>query len=159
MPLAGNISQQEKCVDLINFTISKLKGIDVLINNAGVFHFCSLQNITDQMLTEIMHVSIEILIYLTRLALNYLTNSQHGMIINISPLVDLVSLPQVSGYSATKRVLDEFTGSMREKVGHIPVKICNISSCQLATVLACEQKKISIILPQQTNSRNGYFVD
>lgn len=112
--LAGDISNEPFCHDLIKNCIQHFNKIDVLINNAGM-SMRGLLNDTDlSVLKRLMDVNFWGAVYLTKYALPYLLQS-HGSVIGVSSIAGFKGLPARTGYSSSKFALQGFLESLRNE--------------------------------------------
>ena len=112
--LAGDISNEPFCHDLIKNCIQYFNKIDVLINNAGM-SMRGLLNDTDlSVLKRLMDVNFWGAVYLTKYALPYLLQSQ-GSVIGVSSIAGFKGLPARTGYSSSKFALQGFLESLRNE--------------------------------------------
>lgn len=112
--LAGDISNEPFCHDLIKNCIQHFNKIDVLINNAGM-SMRGLLNDTDlSVLKRLMDVNFWGAVYLTKNALPYLLQSQ-GSVIGVSSIAGFKGLPARTGYSSSKFALQGFLESLRNE--------------------------------------------
>ena len=112
--LAGDISNEPFCHDLIKNCIQHFNKIDVLINNAGM-SMRGLLNDTDlSVLKQLMDVNFWGAVYLTKYALPYLLQSQ-GSVIGVSSIAGFKGLPARTGYSSSKFALQGFLESLRNE--------------------------------------------
>ena len=112
--LAGDISNEPFCHDLIKNCIQHFNKIDVLINNAGM-SMRGLLNDTDlSVLKRLMDVNFWGAVYLTKYALPYLLQSQ-GSVIGVSSIAGFKGLPARTGYSSSKFALQGFLESLRNE--------------------------------------------
>ena len=112
--LAGDISNEPFCHDLVKNCIQHFNKIDVLINNAGM-SMRGLLNDTDlSVLKRLMDVNFWGAVYLTKYALPYLLQSQ-GSVIGVSSIAGFKGLPARTGYSSSKFALQGFLESLRNE--------------------------------------------
>jgi dehydrogenase/reductase SDR family member 7B len=107
-----DVSIETDCQKLIQLSVEKFGGIDVLINNAGismraVFNDCDLD-----VLRKVMDINFWGAVYCTKFALPYLLQSK-GSLIGISSIAGIKGLPARTGYSASKFALNGFLESLR----------------------------------------------
>ncbi len=106
-------------VDLMEFeaasaalqaAIEEMKGIDVLINNAGVMSFENAHDSTFESVRKHIAVNLEAPALLTAIALKaMLEQDSGGHIINISSVAGLKATPKLAVYGATKAGLLHYT--------------------------------------------------
>jgi short-subunit dehydrogenase len=107
-----DVSQEGDCKKLIESSVEKFGGIDVLINNAGIsmralFNDCDLD-----VIKKVMDINFWGTVYCTKYAMPYLLQSK-GSLIGISSIAGIKGLPARTGYSASKFALNGFLESLR----------------------------------------------
>lgn len=85
------------------------KQIDVLINNAGEYIYCGVDEIKLQELNHIISVDLQAPIYLANRAVPYMKKQNFGRIINIGSISGVMGEAHASLYSASKAGLIGFT--------------------------------------------------
>ena len=83
-------------------TVSALGGLNVLVNNAGIWVAGSVEDVTPETWRKGMSVNLDSVYLGTRLALPYLRESQPASIINISSIAGLIAGPNLAAYNAAK---------------------------------------------------------
>jgi 3-oxoacyl-[acyl-carrier protein] reductase len=87
--------------------------LDVLVNNAGVFRFAPLQDVTEDEFHREFNINVLGTLLATKEALNHFNGS--GSVINLSSVVSTSPIPNSSVYAATKGAVDTLTvGLSRE---------------------------------------------
>ena len=107
----ADTSKQADVVRLIDETKRHFGGLDVLVNNAGVYEFAPLEGVTEEHFQRHFGVNVLGPLLTTREALKVF-NGQGGSVINVSSVVSTTGLPNVSVYSGTKGALDSITRSL-----------------------------------------------
>jgi short-subunit dehydrogenase len=108
-----DISREEACKFLIEKTVSAWGGIDVLVNNAGMTMWTTLEELKDTAIIEkIMGINYFGAAYTTYYALPHLKKSQ-GRIVGVSSLAGLGGVPTRTAYSASKHAMFGFFDSLR----------------------------------------------
>lgn len=107
-----DVSQEKDCKNLIDQTITKFGGIDVLINNAGI-SMRALFNDTDlSVIKKVMDINFWGAVYCTKYALPYLLKTK-GSVVGVSSIAGYVGLPARTGYSASKYAMQGFLDALR----------------------------------------------
>lgn len=110
-------AQPEQVASLARFTVEQAKGIDLLVNNAGI----SYHGITDKMSfthwEELLQVNLHAPVRLTHELLPYLMLHPEAHILNVCSVLGLVGLPKVCAYSTTKFALVGFSEALRAEYG------------------------------------------
>lgn len=107
----------------IGVLIDHLRGVDALINNAGLV---IRKNVFDISLDEwraLMETNVSGLFHATRAVLPYMKEQQHGHIINVSSISGKVPLPGGSAYAASKFAVTGFSQSLFQEVREHNIKV------------------------------------
>jgi NAD(P)-dependent dehydrogenase (short-subunit alcohol dehydrogenase family) len=108
-----DVESKDACRTLIDRTVERFGGIDVLVANAGRTMWARLDEMKDLSLyEELMQTNYFGAIYPTFHALPHLKKSR-GRIVVVSSVAGLTGVPERTGYSATKHALFGFFESLR----------------------------------------------
>lgn len=107
-----DVTKQEDCQHLIEESVSKFGGIDILINNAGLSMRAIFDDVDLDVLHRLMDVNFWGAVYCTKYALPYIQASK-GSIVGISSVAGFHGLPGRTGYSASKYALNGFLETIR----------------------------------------------
>lgn len=91
--------------------------IEVLINNAGIFHRASIQETTEQIWQDMFQTNVFAAVKLTRLMIPIFQKNKKGSIVNISSTLGLNTAPNTSAYSASKAAMINWTNSLALELG------------------------------------------
>lgn len=109
--LAGDLTEEAFCLQVVEETVARFGKIDILVNNAGVqFPQDSLLNITSEQLEITFRTNVFAPFYITRAALPYMTAG--SSIINSSSITAFRGSERLIDYAATKGALISFTRSL-----------------------------------------------
>ncbi len=112
LPVVCDVSREEDCQKLINQSVAKFGGIDILICNAGISMRAVLDDVAPEVLRRLMDVNFWGTVYCTKYALPYL-QSVHGSVVGVSSVAGLHGLPGRTGYSASKWAMTGFLETVR----------------------------------------------
>jgi NAD(P)-dependent dehydrogenase (short-subunit alcohol dehydrogenase family) len=108
-----DVASEDACRNLIERTIERFGGIDVLVANAGRTMWARFDEMKDLSLYEdLMRTNYLGAVYPTFHALPYLKRSR-GRIAVVSSVAGLTGVPERTGYAATKHALFGFFDSLR----------------------------------------------
>jgi 3-oxoacyl-[acyl-carrier protein] reductase len=96
--------------------------LDVLVNNAGIYEFSPLEQITEEHFHKQFNLNVLGLILTTQEALKHFS-PESGSIINLSSVVSTWTPPNGSVYSATKAAVDAVTGSLAKELGTRKIRV------------------------------------
>jgi len=109
--IAKDVSDPENCKQIVEEVVSKLGGIDVLVNNAGVqYPQDDFLAITPEQLKRTFETNIFAMFYLTQAALPHM--EEGDTIINTSSVTAYRGAESLIDYSATKGAITTFTRSL-----------------------------------------------
>jgi NAD(P)-dependent dehydrogenase (short-subunit alcohol dehydrogenase family) len=104
-----DVSQEESWKEVMEKTLSAYGGLDVLVNNAGVFFNKPVEEISLEEWRQLMSVNLEGVFLGTKQAILRMKKTGGGSIINISSTAGLVGMPDSSAYVASKGAVRLFT--------------------------------------------------
>ncbi len=108
----ADVAKAEDCNNLINKTVQAFKGIDILINNAGISMRALFSELDLHVLKQVMDVNFWGAVYCTKYAMPYLLASK-GSVVGVSSIAGYKGLPARTGYSASKFALNGFLETLR----------------------------------------------
>jgi 3-oxoacyl-[acyl-carrier protein] reductase len=106
--------------------------IDVLVNNAGVYDFAPLPEVTPEHFHRMFDLNVLGLILATKEAAKRF-GPEGGSVINISSIVSRAAPPTTSVYSATKAAVDAVTRSLAQELGPRKVRVNSLNPGMVAT--------------------------
>jgi 3-oxoacyl-[acyl-carrier protein] reductase len=113
--------------------VSRFGGLDVVINNAGVGIYKSIEALSDDDWATMMETNVTGPFFVTRAAIPALRQSGGGWIVNIASLAGSHPFPQGGGYCATKAALIAFTESLMQELRHDNIRVSVILPGSVAT--------------------------
>lgn len=117
LAIIADVGVYADCETIINKTIEKFGGIDVLINNAGISMRGLLADTRVEVLQQVMNTNFWGTVFCTKLALPYLLKSE-GSLVGISSIAGKKGLPGRSAYSASKFAMEGFLETIRTENLH-----------------------------------------
>ncbi|MCG3164440.1 MAG: putative oxidoreductase [Bacteroidia bacterium] len=112
LAVAGDVSKENDCKLLIEKTIEKFGGIDILINNAGISMRALFKDLQLDVIRKVMDINFWGTVYCTKYALPYLLKTK-GSVVGISSIAGYNGLPGRTGYSASKFAMQGFLDALR----------------------------------------------
>jgi NAD(P)-dependent dehydrogenase (short-subunit alcohol dehydrogenase family) len=100
------------CDRLVSETVTRLGGLDVLVNNAGILYSGNAVDTTDEQWLDIMAVNVNALFYLSRAAVRHMKLKGKGAIVNIASEWGLNGEPDHVAYCASKGAVIQITRCM-----------------------------------------------
>jgi 3-oxoacyl-[acyl-carrier protein] reductase len=96
--------------------------LDVLVNNAGVYKFAPLAEITEEEFHRTFNINVLGLLLASREALKYF-GPDGGSIINIGSVVTQLGLPGSAVYTATKGAVESITRVLSKELGAKKIRV------------------------------------
>lgn len=107
----GQLGSTEGCEQVVSSAADQLRGLDILINNAGVFDIASIEDTNEETWDRAMNTNVKAAFFCSRAALPMLRESR-GNIINHASIAGLIGLANVAAYCTSKGALVQLTRSM-----------------------------------------------
>jgi 3-oxoacyl-[acyl-carrier protein] reductase len=122
----GDVSKPADVKRLFQETKKAYGRLDVLVNNAGVYQFAPLSEITEEQFHRQFNTNVLGLILATQEAEN-LFGSEGGNVINIGSAVSSITPPDSSVYTATKGAVDAVTHVLAKELGPKKIRVNSIN--------------------------------
>jgi 3-oxoacyl-[acyl-carrier protein] reductase len=100
--------------------------VDVLVNNAGIYEFAPLEEVTPEHFHKLFDLNVLGLILASQEAAKQF-GPAGGSIVNISSVVATAAPPTASVYSATKAAVDAVTRSLAKELGPRNIRVNSIN--------------------------------
>lgn len=109
MILQGDVSSEEAAEKIVKQVYERWSRIDVLVNNAGIFDFCYIEDMSGEYLDRILTVNFKSQFYMMKAVLPYMKSQKYGRIINASSISGHFADCGLVGYGASKAAVDMLT--------------------------------------------------
>lgn len=131
--VGADLSKPEDVSKLIEGTKKAFGGkVDVLVNNAGVYEFAPLEQVTPEHFHRQFNLNVLGLI-LTTQAMVPLFPETGGSVINIGSLVGRNASANASVYSATKGAVDSITVALSKELGAKKIRVNSLNPGPVTT--------------------------
>ena len=101
--------------------------VDVIINNAGLSHNCTVEEMTPDLFDSIMQINVRAPYFMCQRAIPDLKKSEYATIINICSVVAHKGYPRQSVYSASKHALLGVSKAMANELFRDNIRVHVIS--------------------------------
>ena len=128
----GNVAKKADIDRLFAETKKAFGGLDVLVNNAGVYEFAPLEAITEEHFRKHYDVNVLGLLLTTQEAVKYF-GPEGGSVINISSAVTTFTPPGSAVYSGTKAAVDVLSRVLSKELGPKKIRVNTINPGMVAT--------------------------
>ena len=152
--LPTDVADPQSCAEMVQNAISTFSKIDVLVNNAGMSMWSTVEEVSDvACFQQIMDVNVMGSVFCTKFALPYLKQTQ-GRIVAISSVASLTGLPSHAIYCASKHAMNGFFESLRIELSGTGVSVTIVApdfvqSEIFARSLGADGKPLGRHLPDQ----------
>ncbi|QDK47587.1 oxidoreductase [Bdellovibrio sp. ZAP7] len=100
--------------------------LDVLVNNAGIYKFTSIEEVTEEEFHRQFNTNVLGILLSTKEAVKYFTKDG-GSIINVSSVVSTSPMPGTAIYAATKGAVDTMTIGLARELAGRKIRVNNIA--------------------------------
>lgn len=128
LPLNFDVRDNYQCTKAVESLPENFKGIDILINNAGLaagaapFDESSLDDFN-----QMIDTNVKGLIYITKLVIPLIKKQKNGIIINLSSIAGTQVYPNGNVYCASKHAVNALTKALRIDLIKYGIRVSSIS--------------------------------
>src|SRR5205823_10383390 len=120
--IQGNVAKKAEVERLFAEAEKAFGKIDIVVNNAGVYEFVPLEEVSEQQFHRMFDVNVLGMLLATQEALKHF-NSDGGSIINIGSLASVLTPPTGVVYNATKAAVDAITRTLAKELGPRKIRV------------------------------------
>src|SRR5208282_3113804 len=121
--LAADISRKDEIDRVVEQTLAHFGGLDVLLNNAGVLHVGTAEQITPEQWDETFNVNVRGLWLLSRAVLPAMRKAGGGSIINMASVLGINGARNRASYAPSKGAVVLLTKCMAIDHGHEHIRV------------------------------------
>lgn len=130
--IGANVAVESEVAKLFDEIKAQFGRVDVLVNNAGIYNFAQLEEITPEHYHKIYDINV-LGVILASKAATPLFPETGGAIINISSVVSTLSPPGALVYVSTKSAVDGVTRSLAKELAGRNIRVNGISPGLIVT--------------------------
>ena len=130
--IQGNVAKKADVERLFAEAEKAFDKIDIVVNNAGVYEFMPLEEVTEQQFHRMFDTNVLGMLLATQEALKHL-NPDGGSIINIGSLASVLTPPTAVVYNATKGAVDAITRTLAKELGPRKIRVNSINPGMVIT--------------------------
>lgn len=116
LALPLDVTNDDQIKDAVQQTINKFGRIDVLVNNAGIGYFSSVEESLEEETRRMFEINFWGLMHMTNAVLPHMRAQKSGHIINFSSIGGLTSFPTLGYYHATKYAVEGISESLAKEL-------------------------------------------
>jgi 3-oxoacyl-[acyl-carrier protein] reductase len=128
----ANVAKEDEVRRLFTETKRAFGRLDVLVNNAGIYEFAPLENITAKHFHKQFDLNVLGLLFASQEAVK-LFGPDGGSIVNVSSVVARSAVPNAAVYSATKSALEGLTRSLAFELGPRKIRVNTVNPGMVET--------------------------
>jgi 3-oxoacyl-[acyl-carrier protein] reductase len=117
-----DVRDYDQVKSLIDYTVKELGGLDILINNAGIGTFATVEETSPEDFRAVLETNLCGVFYCCHEAIPQMKKRGGGYIINISSLAGVNAHPRMAAYNASKFGLNGFSEALMQEVRHDNIK-------------------------------------
>jgi NAD(P)-dependent dehydrogenase (short-subunit alcohol dehydrogenase family) len=121
--LVADVSAQDEIARVVEQTVSHFGGLNVLLNNAGVLHIGTAEQITEEQWDETFNVNVRGLWLLSRAVLPAMRKAGGGSIINMASVLGINGARNRASYAPSKGAVVLLTKCMAIDYGHEHIRV------------------------------------
>jgi 3-oxoacyl-[acyl-carrier protein] reductase len=120
--VAADVSKAGDVQRLFDATKKAFGALDVLVNNAGIYRFAPIEEVTEEEFHRQFNTNVLGVLLTSREAMKYF-GSDGGSVINISSIASTSPTPTAVVYSATKGAVDTITRVLAKELGPKNIRV------------------------------------
>jgi len=128
----GDVAKAGDVRRLFAETKKAFGAVDVLVNNAGVYQFAALDEITEEQFHKQFNTNVLGLLLATQEAAKYF-GENGGSVINIGSTASQLTPPATAVYTATKGAVDAVTRTLAKELGPKKIRVNSINPGMVET--------------------------
>lgn len=121
--ISADVSRKPDVDRIVEQTATRLGGLDVLLNNAGVLHVGTAEHITEEQWDQTFNVNVRGLWLLSRAVLPHMRKAGGGSIINLASVLGINGAHNRASYAPSKGAVVLLTKCMAIDHGHENIRV------------------------------------
>jgi 3-oxoacyl-[acyl-carrier protein] reductase len=128
----GSVTKKDDVEKLFAAAEKAFGKLDILANNAGVYEFVPLEDVTEQQFHRMFDTNVLGMLLATQEGLKHF-KAEGGSIINIGSLASSLTPPTAVVYNATKGAVDAITRTLAKELGPRKIRVNSINPGMVVT--------------------------
>jgi 3-oxoacyl-[acyl-carrier protein] reductase len=138
LALKADIAEEENANFVVKEALKKFGRIDVLVNNAGIWTYGKIGEMSQKIWQETMHINLDGMFYMTNAVVPHMKKQRSGKIINISSTAGQRGEAEHSHYAASKGGMISFTKSIATELGPFNINVNSVAPGWVDTEMSNE---------------------
>jgi NADP-dependent 3-hydroxy acid dehydrogenase YdfG len=123
LALALYVTKPEQIMQAVNAAVEKFGRIGVLVNNAGIGYFASVEESVPEETRKMFEINFWGLNHMTNAVLPHMRSQKSGHIINFSSIGGLAAFPTLGYYHATKFAVEGISETLSQEVAPFNIHV------------------------------------
>ena len=123
----ADISNPKEVIMLINYTYNNFGRIDLLVNNAGIDLWKTIDEVSEEEYDTVMNTNLKSAFIASKEAVPYMIKQHSGSIINISSIWGITGASCETVYSISKAGMDGLTKSLAKELAPSNIRVNSIA--------------------------------
>ena len=138
---------------MVEHTISKHGGVDVLVNNAGIFKASDFLDISETDFDAVLRVNLKGAFLVGQAVAREMAKTGGGSIVNMSSVNGVLAIPSIASYNVSKGGMNQLTRVMALALADKNIRVNAVAPGTIATELAAKAVLTSKEARQKIMSR------
>ncbi len=132
-PVVCDVREEDQIIHLVEQTIERLDGFNVLINNAGYGQFSKLVDLSEKALKSVLQLNTVGAMMVARESAKHFIENNYGNIINVSSTAGKRGFEGGTAYVASKFALGGMTECWRSELREHNIRVMQINPSEVQT--------------------------
>jgi NAD(P)-dependent dehydrogenase (short-subunit alcohol dehydrogenase family) len=121
--ISADVSHTGEINRVLDATVRRFGGLTFLVNNAGVLHVGTVEQITEEQWDHTFNLNVRSVWLLSRAALPHMRKAGGGSIVNMASVLGIVAARNRAAYAPSKGAVVQLTKSMAIDHGHENIRV------------------------------------
>lgn len=121
--LVNDISDEDRCKAIVEYTVEKYGHIDILINNAGILLPGATHEISSLEWDKTFNVNVRGMWLMSKYVLPHMMEQRSGAIVNTSSVIGLKGFSGVAAYATSKGAVAQLTKCMAVEYARYHIRV------------------------------------
>jgi 3-oxoacyl-[acyl-carrier protein] reductase len=135
-PFAADVSVKADDLAAVQFALEEMGGVDVLVNNAGIYYEDAIEDLTEARWDAIMNVDLKGTFLMAQAVVPHFKAKRSGVIVNMASTNGLVGECNYSHYNAAKGGVVLLTKTLALELGPFNIRVNCVCPGYIATANA-----------------------
>lgn len=133
-----SIDNEEAVKTGISNLVEQLGGVNILINNAGIGDFGSIEEMPSETWEQVIHTNLFGVYYTAKAVHPYLVEAGEGDIVNVASTAGLKGGPNMSAYAASKAAVVSLSQSMMAEWRKQNIRVVTLTPSTIASDMSIQ---------------------